>query len=475
MDAKPPGMLSAYYLGAAAAAGAAVLGLEVLAARTMAPALGTGSIAWAALLAVALGSLAGGNLAGGVLADRGRPQAVVAWSLAIAGAGLVLMANIHPRVMCSAAGLSLFWGSLVAAAATQCLPMVMLGLVAPVLVKARGPAVPGRWAGAVLAAGSGGGIAGALVAGLWLLPAAGLTRSYLAVAAALAFAALPAAAAERRYVAAILAIAVLAAAAVCWRIAPGSSAVQSPYGQIEVREAGGGRVLLVDGLPQTAVDGPPRPWESLGRGYLLEAALLLRRPRSALVVGLGGGLATSVIESHGIPCESVEIDPKIVEVARSRFGFDGRVEVADGRRFLADARRKWDLVVVDVTTADRLPVHLFTREAMELVRSRLSPDGVAAMQFIGDDGRWSACVLATAERVFARAVILAPKTDPGPVGPRWLLAADRLADPPAGPDVPWRVVRPQREVTILTDDHFAAEPDWARIAVRWRRSHALPD
>ena len=60
------------------------------------------------------------------------------------------------------------------------------------------------------------------------------------------------------------------------------------------------------GLPQTAIKGLVAPWDGLRRGYLLEAALFLRpQPRSALVIGMGGGFAPQFIRPlHASSCGS---------------------------------------------------------------------------------------------------------------------------------------------------------------------------
>jgi hypothetical protein len=71
----------------------------------------------------------------------------------------------------------LLFGVIAAACITQAVPLGMLGAITPVILH-HGNIAPGRWAGLVLAASSGGGIAGALTAGLVLLPRLGLTRSY---------------------------------------------------------------------------------------------------------------------------------------------------------------------------------------------------------------------------------------------------------------------------------------------------------
>jgi len=471
-------MARTYYLSISAAAGAAVLALEVLAARTIAPTLGSGSVTWSALLAVALAVLALGNLAGGLLSQRVPACGVIAWSLAASSACLLLLAQFYNAAMRWAADCPLVLGTIMAALIIQAVPLGMLGTVTPVILHQE-RTTTGRWAGLVLAAGAAGGIAGALLAGLLLLPGVGLTRSYLAVAGLLALAAVPAVWPQRRWLAAGVLLALLTAVAVCWyRHRPGA-VVQSRYGQLEVRDTGMSRVLLIDGLPQTGLPAELMPGEALRCGYLLEAALFKRaKPSRALVIGLGAGLAPRLLAADGIDCQAVEIDPQVVTIARDRFGFTGRATLADGRTFLASGCQQYDLIFLDVCTSDRLAWHLFTVEALRTLQRRLSPEGVAVIQFIGDDGPWSVSLARTVDAVFGKSLMLAGRTELGPVGPRWLFAGQGL--PLCFPEdyrfsraaVPWKVVRPTGPGHLLTDDHFPAELDWTRTAVAWRRRYA---
>jgi hypothetical protein len=267
----------------AAIAGALTLGLEVLVARTLAPALGSGSVVWSALLSTALGGLAVGNFLGGWLAGRHRAERLLFGSLTVAALALLLCAELHRAVVGWAAGHDLAVGAWLANVTIQGVPMLCLGLLTPVLLSLGrdGRASPERWAGLVLAAGSLGGVLGALAVGLWLLPALGLTRTYLCLVA-LAGAGTLAVGLGIRWGRATFAGVFLLAAA----IADGSgvretSLVQSRYGQIEVLSHGENRVLLIDGLPQTAMPLRVYPWAGLQNGYLLAGSRIDALPRQA--------------------------------------------------------------------------------------------------------------------------------------------------------------------------------------------------
>jgi len=447
----------------------------------MAPAIGTGPVAWAAILAVALGTLAVGNLIGGAVAGRFSTESVVVRSIVVAAAATAILSRVYRPLMMWAAGLPLLGGSLVAAMLTQSVPLSMLGMNTPVLLQAGGSrGRKGLWHGLVLACGSAGGIAGALIVALVFLPSFGLGRSYLLLSLVLVLATVPIVCRGRQWRTSAILLTLLAASVACWCYSGESQVIQTQHGEIEVRRGPGQSLLLMDGLPQTGMSHYRAKWEGLRHGYLLELILLsLVKPRDALVIGLGAGLAPGILATHGIDCESAEIDSHVVDVARGRFGFAGKVTVADGRSFLRKSSRKWDLVVIDVCTSERLPTHMFTVEAMRLAKEHLSEGGVLALQFIGDNGRWSASAVRTVGRVFDNCVAYTRSTSMQPVGPCWVFAGSEIvaglpeAVDAAGLGEFCERLELNAPGEVLTDDHFAAELDWARTAALWRLGYGM--
>ena len=105
------------------------------------------------------------------------------------------------------------------------------------------------------------------------------------------------------------------------------------------------------------------------------------------VVGLGsGGLACYAEPDHR--WTFYEIDPLVERIASDPRYFThlqnsrGRLNVVfgDGRLTLQRANPSaYDLIVLDAFSSDAIPVHLLTREAIDLYLSRLRPDGIVAV------------------------------------------------------------------------------------------------
>jgi spermidine synthase len=105
------------------------------------------------------------------------------------------------------------------------------------------------------------------------------------------------------------------------------------------------------------------------------------------IVGLGAG----AIAAYGEPGQNFtfyEIDPAVERIARDEryFTYLGdcraelRVVLGDGRASLAaepDARL--GILVIDAFSSDSIPVHLLTREAVELYFRKLAPDGLLVL------------------------------------------------------------------------------------------------
>jgi spermidine synthase len=83
----------------------------------------------------------------------------------------------------------------------------------------------------------------------------------------------------------------------------------------------------------------------------------------------------------------VEINPAVVNVARTWFGLDTgafTLTIGDGRWFLNRTRSTYDAVILDAFVGDGSPSHLMSREAFEAVRRVLKPDGALVINTFVD-------------------------------------------------------------------------------------------
>ncbi len=120
---------------------------------------------------------------------------------------------------------------------------------------------------------------------------------------------------------------------------------------------------------------------------IMELAQRLPSPRHIAVVGLG----TGALVTYSRPDDAwtyYEIDPAVVGIAQNTNYFTYLHHCAPGglKIVLGDARLRlraapphgYGLLVLDAFSSDAIPVHLLTREALDLYLTKLTPDGLLA-------------------------------------------------------------------------------------------------
>ncbi len=150
-------------------------------------------------------------------------------------------------------------------------------------------------------------------------------------------------------------------------------------------ERDGQFVLLVDGVVQSVRVQSVE----IGRGYW-PAMLPSTRPRSALILGLGGGTIAHLLTlSFGnLPIVGVDDDPAVLALARERFALDElahlKVVQADAYAFVAACRERFDYVAVDLFRAGEVPREATASPFLRDIRRLLTPDGLAVFNLARD-------------------------------------------------------------------------------------------
>ncbi len=120
-----------------------------------------------------------------------------------------------------------------------------------------------------------------------------------------------------------------------------------------------------------------------GVGIALTNANALYGPHARIgVVGLGSG-TLSCYHQNGQHWSIFEIDPAMVQVARTRFTFltqcapDARIVLGDARLSLSrQPANSIDILAVDAFSSDSVPMHLLTREALGVYGRAVQRDGI---------------------------------------------------------------------------------------------------
>ncbi len=144
-------------------------------------------------------------------------------------------------------------------------------------------------------------------------------------------------------------------------------------------------------------------------------------PRSVLQVGLGAASVTRFLYRHR-PCARitvVEIAPEVVAAARQFFKLPDdparvRIEVADANDYVAETRKRYDLILVDGFDergrAGRLDSVTFYRDC----RARLEDEGMLAVNWL-TRRRSAAASLERLRTAFGERVLELPPSEAGNV------------------------------------------------------------
>jgi spermidine synthase len=381
--------------GVVFAAGAGSLATEIAASRLLAPYFGNSTIVWANVIGLILASLSLGYWLGGRLADR-RPTPRTLGTVVVGAACLVAVTPFVARPLLdlsvegldrvsAGAAIGSFFGVLVLFVP----PVVLLGMVAPFAIRLSLTDVvtAGTVAGRLYAVSTVGSLLGTFLSALVLIPAIGTQRTLLASAVLIGLGG--ALLLGRRWLVLAPALAALLL------IPPGAIKAQdgllfedeSRYQFIQVVERDGARRLYLDeGLATHSVW---RRDEVLTGGvwdtYLAVPELLGHPPARVAMLGNAAGTAARAFAKYYpfVEIDGVELDPAVSDTGRRFFEMGEipglEVHDMDARSYLRQTDRRYDLIIVDAYRPPYVPFYLTTKEFFELVRDRLYPGGIVAL------------------------------------------------------------------------------------------------
>ena len=221
------------------------------------------------------------------------------------------------------------------------------------------------------------------------------------------------------------------------------------YGSLRIIEHGGGaeaRRLMEHGRvehgSQYLAAGKRRQPLSY-YGPTSGVAMAIRRQReitggrlSAGFVGLGAG-ALAAYGREGDRFRFYEINPQVVDLARTEFSYlsdspaQTSVALGDARVVLGRERPQgYDLLIIDAFSGGAIPLHLLTREAMQIYRRHLQPGGAILFHISNRfvDLQPALARLAREEGLHARIVLDYPEAiddeDPPLLASDWVLMAE---------------------------------------------------
>ena len=155
---------------------------------------------------------------------------------------------------------------------------------------------------------------------------------------------------------------------------------------IRVNEEWGKMKLLVNGSPQSG-SYIANLWKQAFDHFSIET----QKPKSALILGVGGATVVSLLSNYfpGINQTCIDIDKVIIDIAKKYFSVFSIPNVsivhADAHTYVKQliARKKtYDCIIIDLFIGGSIPSFVEDRKFIESIHRLLTPKGFLCINFL---------------------------------------------------------------------------------------------
>jgi len=420
--------------------GAGVLVVEVVAARILSPYFGNTIYTYSSVISVILAALSIGYYLGGKLSDQKATLKVFFGLITLSGL-LILVFHLLSVVVLPYLGslLPISYGPLIVSTLLFFTPAVFLGMISPYSIKIQNLINPnegiGTLTGKIFFWSTFGSIFGSLFAGFVLIPTFGVSTIMFYTGVFL-------------FLLGTIPTFLLKTGTNSNTIVLGL--VLFAIGIFSVNFNSQNLVFSKDGLYEnlavydvTSDDGRPvrvfRQDKSVSSAMYLDEKdptdLVLpyskyydlykyanSEPNYIYIIG-GGTYSLPKVYAYENPnsiVQAIDIEDELIDISARYFNLDGRFTnivplTGDGRNYLYKSTKHYDLIFGDAYgSIYSIPSHLVTKEFFELVKSRLSKDGVFIANIIGNldksKSEFLTAEMATFKAVFPSSYFLATES-----------------------------------------------------------------
>ncbi|OGY41862.1 MAG: hypothetical protein A2Y82_05400 [Candidatus Buchananbacteria bacterium RBG_13_36_9] len=398
-------MKKIYLLVLAFTSGMTIMAVEISASRLIAPYFGTSTFVWTNIIGVIMVALALGYYLGGKLADTLADfKMLLKICLSASLILLIIPFLTGPLVdfitkniiVFKSASFFIFGGSLITVSILFILPIILLGMVSPYIIKLLSLLDPqiGKDAGLVFSVSTIGSILGTFLPTLLFIPYLG-TRKTIIIFTILLIIVVLAGFFKKKWII----IPFLLILSFLWiKLPPIKDAEgivyedESIYQYFQIIDQDNYRYLKInEGLGVFSI-------LNLGNSLLTDSYYdfynLLpyldgnNKKQDILILGLAGGTISTQLHNffardYNLQLIGVEIDKKMIDAAKKFFSLENNslsVYNLDGRNFLDLTDNQYDSIIIDVYSNQLyISFHLTTKEFFQTVKKHLKNMGVVAM------------------------------------------------------------------------------------------------
>ncbi len=420
-----------------------VMFLEILGTRIIGPFYGVSLFVWCSLISVTLVALAAGYYIGGIIADKDGNAIPVYLITATAGTFIAIIPVIKEAILTLTNPLGLRMGSLTCSFLLFFIPLTLLGMVGPCIIKLNASRLEkvGLTSGSVFAISTMGSFIGTIALGFFLLPVIGTQNIIYILSGILFILSLNLIIRDIFFVrqkvdaSSIIIIIILFLSII---ISFGfkkitHSNTTADFNVIYSKESLYGKVKVVDDhrwnvrwlMSDSSAIGGQFLKSSLPIFPLIYILESIRHfnpdANNALLIGLGAGHLPMAMKKHNIVTDVIEIDPEVALAAQKHFNFTptGKLIVGDARSEIRNLKKKYDFIIHDTFTGGAVPSHLLSVEMLNTLKSLLNNKGIFALAYFGfsegEKAVAAASVYKTIKSLFPFTKVYVSKEDTDPV------------------------------------------------------------
>jgi len=145
-------------------------------------------------------------------------------------------------------------------------------------------------------------------------------------------------------------------------------------------------------------------------GMMFVGFLFHPETKDVALIGLGGGYVPTAFNLYlpAVRLDTVEIDPLVYSMAQKYFSLKTTamqtVTINDGRQYLKKTDRRYDQIWIDAFNTDYIPIHMTTREFLQLAKSKLTKNGIV-LQNVHSSNKLFDAHVTTYRAVFAHVYV----------------------------------------------------------------------
>jgi spermidine synthase len=394
-----------YLLVLAFTSGLTIMAVEITASRLIAPYFGTSTFIWTNIIGVIMVALSIGYYVGGKISDK-LPDLKLLLEIILVACIILLVIPfiIQPIVgvvvdnilFLQSATIMIFLGSLITVSVLFIVPILLLGVVSPFIIKLLSTDEQriGTDAGLVFSISTIGSIIGTFLPILVFIPYLGSRKTMISFALLLLFVALIGLVNKKWHLIffVLLLPVVLLNLSIMKPVQGFVYEDESAYQYFQIADEGYLRMLKPnEGLGVASVYNLND--ESVLTGFYYDYYNILpgivnKKDLNILVLGLAGGTISTQLDhffsdSYNLNIDGVEIDQKIIEASKEYFDIENpslNIYNFDGRTFLNYSDKKYDIIIIDVYSNQLyISFHLTTLEFFNSIKKNLNEGGLIAM------------------------------------------------------------------------------------------------